>query len=216
MPIRMTSRSLAALVCLTTAGTLAGCAGRAPQAGAAPAPPPAEARPPRIADDDSARVAALRSSGVSIQGERVVAWFPRDSMPEAQMRALVDSLDAAVPALQRFIGGPYPWQRLGEQKIVFHFAPGEFVAHAQNADVFVALSRLRSGRAPLLHETVHVLTLPSTPYYPWELGDSAVIERARARLPLWFAEGYADHVAKTVAATLPFDEGDPLQTGTLA
>ncbi len=126
------------------------------------------------------------------------------------------SLDAAVPALQRFIGGPYPWQRLGEQKIVFYFAPGEFVAHAQNANVFVALSRLRSGRAPLLHETVHVLTLPSTPYYPWELGDAAVIERARARHPLWFAEGYADHAAKTVAATLPFDEGDPLQTGTHA
>lgn len=216
MPILSIRRSGAALLRLVLLGTLTACAGRAAEAGPAPTPPAGEPRPLRIRDDDSARVAALHSSGVSIEGERVTAWFPRDSIPEPQMRALVASLDAAVPALQRFIGAPYPWQRLREQRIVYYFAPGEFVAHVQDAAVFVALSRLRTGRAPLLHETVHVLTLPSTPYYPWELGDSAEVERVRARHPLWFTEGYADYVAKAVAAALPFDEGDVLQVGTHA
>lgn len=216
MPMLSAPRSVAALLRLAMVGTLAACAGRGAEAGPASGPPAGEPRPLRIRDDDSARVAALRSSGVSVEGERVVAWFPRDSMPEAQMRALVASLDAALPALQRFIGAPYPWQRLGEQRIVYYFAPGQFVAHVQDSAVFVALARVRNGTAPLLHETVHVLTLPSTPYYPWELGDSAEVERVRARHPLWFAEGYADYAAKAVAATLPFDEGDVLQTGTHA
>lgn len=216
MPILSTPHSVSALVGLALVGTVTACAGRAPEAGPAPAPPAGEARPLRIRNDDSARVAALHSSGVSVQGRRVAAWFPRDSVPEPQMRALVDELDAALPALQRFLGAPYPWQRLGERRIVYYFAPGQFVAHTQDSAVFVALSRLRTGTAPLLHETVHVLTLPSTPYYPWELADSAEVERVRARHPLWFAEGYADYAAKAVAAALPFDEGDVLQTGTHA
>jgi hypothetical protein len=174
-----------------------------------------EARPLRWRDDDSLHVAALRS-GVSVAGRRVVAWFPRDSVPAGHMRALVDSLDAALPALQRFVGGPYPWQRLGNGRVTYYFAPGRFVPHTSDSAVFIPLWRMKAGAAPHLHETVHVLTLPSAPYYPWELGDSVVVARVRARLPLWLAEGYADYVAKGVAAELPFNEGNGLATGTHA
>ncbi|HEV2146701.1 MAG TPA: hypothetical protein VGR37_04725 [Longimicrobiaceae bacterium] len=185
-------------------------------AGPTPAPQAAAPTPLRLLDDDSARVAALRSGGVSVEGRHVVAWFPRDSVPVGHMRALVDSLDAAIPAMQRFIGGPYPWQRLGRERITYYFVPERFVPHTADSAVFIPLWRMTAGTAPHLHETVHVLVLPSTPYYPWELADSAEVARVRARLPLWLAEGYADYVAKALAEQLPFHEGDGLGTGSHA
>lgn len=188
--------------------------------GAAVGPTPtaqaAAPTPLRWRDDDSARVAALHAGGVSVEGRHVVAWFPRDSVPVGHMRALVDSLDAAIPALQRFIGGPYPWQRLRRERITYYFVPERFVPHTADSSVFIPLWRMMAGAAPHLHEAVHVLVLPSTPYYPWELADSAEVARVRARLPLWLAEGYADYVAKGVAAQLPFHEGDGLGTGSHA
>ena len=124
MPMPSTPRSVAALLRLALVGTVTACAGRTMEAGPAPAPAAGEPRPLRLMDNDSAMAADLHASGVSVQGRRVAAWFPRDSVPEAQMRALVDELDAALPALQSFIGGPYPWQRLGDRRIVYYFAPG--------------------------------------------------------------------------------------------
>lgn len=216
MPILPVPRSLARLPAVVLLGTLTACASAAAGAGTAPARPAGEAPRPRISDDDSARVASPHATSDSLPGQRVTAWFPRDSVPHATMRALVDSLDAAVPALERFVGGPYPWQRLGDRRIVYHFRPGRFVAHTTDAAIFVPLWRAQNGTAPLLHETVHVLTVPTTPYYPWEMGDSVGLSRYHARHPVWFVEGYADYAAKAVAAALPFGEGDPLETGTPA
>ena len=49
------------------------------------------AQPMKFGTDDSARVAWLHEHGAKLKGKRVVLWYPRDSLGDTEMRALVNS-----------------------------------------------------------------------------------------------------------------------------
>ena len=69
-----------------------------------------------------------------------------------------------------------------------------------NRQVLVPVSRLRDGKAPLLHETTHVLLTPP-----------------QGRRPLaWLTEGIAAYVAKSVSAEKHMPEGDALDIGEIS
>jgi len=168
------------------------------------------------AAEDSARIAWLSAEGRALEASSVVAWFPRDSIPEAEMERLVQLLDQAVPALQQFIGGPYPWQRHRDEKITYYFAAGRFVSHTRGGAVLIPAWRINDGSAPCLHETLHVLLTGPAPFYPEEFADTLVANRMASALPLWLIEGFPDFVAQAVAKALGITEGDIFRVGSSA
>ena len=72
--------------------------------------------------DDSARIAFLHDHGVRVDRPNVVVWAPEDSLEVAALEALADSLDRGVAGIRDYMGGPYPWQRIGSRP--HHVLPG--------------------------------------------------------------------------------------------
>lgn len=180
-----------------------------------PAPPPAPA-PIDWWSEDSARVATLRVSGLHYETAHVIVWAPRDSIDSVWLLAFVDSLSAGVHTLGRVMGGPFPWQRIGQRPVTFYLSPGRFVSHASgDGSVFISLAVLRRGMAPFLHEAAHELLAPTGKFFPDEYGDSASVARVEAGFPFWLNEGLPDYLAQATARETGFREGDVFAIGGL-
>jgi len=166
--------------------------------------------------DDSNRVAFVTAHGKPQRYPRLVLWAPTDSLDPHWLAGFGDTLDAGLTDLRALIGGPYPWQRIGNRPIVFFFSPGRFVSHSTGQDtVFISLNRIRRGEAPFLHEAAHELLTPKGPFYADEYADSLEEERRASRFPQWLNEGFPDYLAQTVAKTTSFPEGDVFAIGGL-
>ena len=77
--------------------------------------------------------------------------------------------------------------------------------------MFVALSRLLRGAAPLLHETAHVLLSPSAEFIAAHGGRFDTEDDERG----WLIEGIATYVGESVAKTANIPEGDPMDVGSI-
>jgi CubicO group peptidase (beta-lactamase class C family) len=159
--------------------------------------------------DNPSRIAQLRAHGMAAEGEHAVLWFLPDSVSPARIDSVLTLLDETIPALQRFIGGPYPWQRFAGERITFYFAPGRFISHARNGAVFISSWRVRDGAAPYLHEAMHVLLSAPLP----DPSESAAVAHMRATWPQWLHEGFPDYVAQAVADSLGIVEFDVFASG---
>ena len=167
--------------------------------------------------NDSNVVQFLRTNGRSLSGRYVVVWAPNDSLSDAALRGLVDTLDIGVGALRSLMRAPLPWQRIQNRPVVFYLGPGRFISHASGTGaVFISVSRVRDRMAPLLHEASHELLVPEPPFYQEEYADSAEGRRAEEQLPLWLFEGLPDVLAQKVAAETGVHEGDVFSIGGLA
>lgn len=171
------------------------------------------AQPLNIDADDSVRVAWLHHQGRRVQGRHVVVWYPPDSIAEPQVRSLVTQLDRAMPVLQKAIGGPYPWQELGRARVEYYLGADRFISHARERAVFIPSWRARDGKAPFLHETMHVLLIVRPLSSPLTARDSLEAARMEDSVPDWLAEGLPDALAQTTAAKLSFPEYDVFQSG---
>jgi len=114
--------------------------------------------------------------------------------------------------LQQAIGGPYPWQQLGRARVEYYLGADRFISHARERTVFIPSLRARDGKAPFLHETVHVLLFvrQSSPRTARDSLEAAQVEDS---IPDWLAEGLPDALAQTTAARLAFPEYDVFQSG---
>jgi len=165
---------------------------------------------------DSDRVAFVTAHGQAYRHPQVIVWAPTDSLDPVWLPHFVDSLAENMAALRGLIGGPHPWQRIGNRPVVFFFSPGRFISHATGQDtVFIALTHIRRGVAPFLHEAAHELLVPAAPFYPFEYPDSTEGERRAAHFPFWLSEGLADYLAQAVAGSTGFHEGDIFTIGGL-
>lgn len=174
----------------------------------------ASAQPIDIRGTDSASIAWLATNGRRVDGRHVVVWAPTDSLSDTHQRALVDSLDRGVTTLRALVGGPYAWQRERGGKVTYYLVPGSIISHAREA-VFISVNRARTGQAPYLHETSHVLLMTRGPFIPDEWPDSTHVASAALRFPLWLSEGIADVLAQTAAPQSGVTEGDVLGVGGL-
>jgi hypothetical protein len=142
---------------------------------------------------------------------------PADSLDARWLASFADSLGSSIAALKALVGGPYPWQRLGDRPVVFYFSPGRFISHASGEGaVFISLTRVRRGEAPYLHEASHEILVPPAPFFPYEYGDSLAEERAAAIFPQWLSEGLPDYLAQATSSATGFHEGDVFEVGGLA
>lgn len=167
--------------------------------------------------EDSSRVEWLRKNGRSLAGRHVLVWAPNDSLSDAALRGLVDTLEIGVGALRSLMRAPLPWQRIQNRPVVFYLGPGRFISHGSGSGaVFISVSRVRDRLAPLLHEASHELLVPEPPFYREEYADSAQGRRAEEQLPIWLFEGLPDVLAQKVAAETGVPEGDIFSIGGLA
>lgn len=166
--------------------------------------------------DDSLRIANLEEAGVHAVRTHVEVWAPRDSLNQAYVEALADSLENGVAGLRRIMGGPLSWQRIGDDPVTYYLSPGRFVAHASGyGAVFIPVSRVKEGLAPFLHEAAHELLAPHPPFYPWEFADSAEAAAVGDARPLWLFEGIPDVLAHSVWPETGPHEGDVFNIGGL-
>jgi hypothetical protein len=104
-----------------------------------------------------------------------------------------------VESLEAFVHTPRRWQEARRRRVEYYFDDGPFfVPHATvNRQVLVPVSRLRDGKAPILHETTHALLTPPQ-------GRRAVA---------WLIEGIAVYAAKAVSREKAIPEGDAFELG---
>jgi hypothetical protein len=154
------------------------------------------------AAEDAERISRLTASGVRIERGPVTAWFSRGAMTPEEMQSVVERLVIGVAALESFVHTPRPWQNPRQRGVTYFFDDALFfIPHATiNRQVLLPVSRLRDGKAPLLHETTHALLTPP---------------QGRRPLP-WLTEGIAAYVAKSVSAEKGIPEGDALDIGEIA
>ncbi|MFC6998126.1 hypothetical protein [Rufibacter roseus] len=140
------------------------------------------------------RITELASNGVKVENERVVAWFPEDSLSETRMKEITDTLQLVVSASENFLG-KHDWQEFNGEQINYYFNEGNFVASASpKGDVFIPLWRIQSGKAPLFHETMHVLLRSKKGNWSSESKVNSFFN-----IPIWFTEGMAEYMALKTA-----------------
>jgi hypothetical protein len=159
---------------------------------------------------ENAMIASLTTDGFAATVGRAVVHLPRDAMSLEDARALAAELNEGIEAIEAFTRSPRVWQR-DPKRIDYYFHPSTFISYARPAFalVFVSLERLQSGRAPLLHETAHVLLSPSTDFI---LASGARYDPEHDG-PVWLIEGIATYVAMSVSKSTGVPEGDPLNVG---
>lgn len=152
--------------------------------------------------EDGERIGRLTASGVRIERGPVTAWFSTGAMTPEEIQGVVERLVTGVAALESFVHTPRRWQNPPKRGITYFFDDAPFfIPHARiNRQVLMPVSRLRDGKAPLLHETTHALLTPP-----------------QGRRPLaWLTEGIAAYVAKSVSAERGMPEGDAMDIGEIA
>ena len=146
------------------------------------------------------RAAWLQAHGRTVSRPHIVLIAPADSVTDAWQQALADSLDRGVAAIRRLIGGPYPWQAIGDRRVTFYLSPERgFPTHPTRAGiesvpdaVFATLERARRGTALFFREGSIELLLPAPA--------ARRADTTGARFPNWlFWYGIGGYLAHTVA-----------------
>lgn len=113
----------------------------------------------------------------------VLSWPVAEADQQVTPQARLERLRIGLEALETFVRTPRRWQDARPRRVEYYCDDGPFfIPHAPvNRQVLIPVSRLRDGKAPILHETTHaLLTLP------------------QGRRPLaWLTEGL--YVAKAVS-----------------
>ena len=141
---------------------------------------------------DERLVSDLKAGGVVEKRTRSTVWFEEGALSEADRKELADLVDRGVHQLEKYLGGPYGWQRWPRPHIEY-FVGSRVGISRVNSDlgpsVLLSLDRVRTRDAPYLHETVHVLTA------------ALLRDERRTSYPMWREEGFASFVADEIART---------------
>ena len=130
-------------------------------------------------------VQELYASGVKVERSRAVVWFLTQEMPSSEREPLADDISNGIDEIERLLRlsfGPTPLEYFVTREfgVTSTYYPGP------PPRVFLALSRVKSGDAPYLHEAVHHL----------------VFRYAKSRassVHMWLLEGFPNFVQGEIA-----------------
>ena len=162
--------------------------------------------------NDSSRRAYLHQHGVQLQAGAVTAWFPKDSLSPARMRAIVDTLNLGVQSVKEYLKAPLSWQRLSAgQPITFYYSPGKFISHAsQRGFTLEPFWRIKSkmNLAGWLHEATHEILAPA------QQRQSNYADVGEEE-PQWLTEGAAEYITLRVSTDKNLPKLDLFKGGNL-
>lgn len=152
---------------------------------------------PNLHKGDSTSITYLINNGIKVDSGKVICWFPEDSLSMEEMQAITGMINKGIQATEKFIGAPLPWQSHINETYTFYFRFDRFVSHASCAGfVSVPFWRIKSGKAPWLHEALHEMLYTNTGTW---FDRSITDEEADKEMPLWLFEGLPDYIAITVS-----------------
>ncbi len=147
----------------------------------------------RSSDDDG--VIQLRQNGIKVEDKKVIAWFPRDSLSNNEMKEIVDSLNLGIELAKSYIKSPYNWQVFANQPITYYFMPGNFISQTtDNSEIMIPLWRAKKFKSPWLHETMHILLRSNKGNWNEASSINTYLHR-----PLWLGEGFAEYCAVKIS-----------------
>lgn len=156
-------------------------------------------RVPSLHEGDSIHIVSLITNGIEIKRNRVVCWFPNDSLTIERMNGIADTINTGIAAVEKLIGSPLAWQaHPHNQPYIFYFRRDSIISHASMAG-FVSISfwRIKEGKAPWLHEAVHeILYAKENKWFSKEISDSFYYKN----ITQWLYEGIADYISQQVSS----------------
>ncbi|MBK8058710.1 MAG: hypothetical protein IPK33_12865 [Gemmatimonadetes bacterium] len=143
-----------------------------------------------------------------------VLWAPRDSISLDSLRAVARRVDAGIAALREMIGGPWPWQRIGTRAIDYYLVPTRVISHASGKGaVFISIWRVHQVGSPRSCMKGCTSCWSHSPVHAVGVHRFADKRRVTDEQPLWFLEGFPDHLAQLGAAKAGIVEGDIFGVG---
>jgi hypothetical protein len=154
---------------------------------------------PLLHDGDSLNITYLINNGVKISEDKVICWFPKDSLSAKQMNEITNMINIGVRGAEKFINAPLPWQlHQPTEPYTFYFRFDRFVSHAsQSGFVSIPFWRIKEGKSPWLHEVIHEMLYTKTG--SWY--SSTITDKEREeKMPLWLFEGLPDYISLKVSS----------------
>ena len=154
---------------------------------------------PNLWDNDSVNIVNLIDHGTKAANQKVICWFPADSLSDRRMNEIAEMINAGVSAAERFIHAPLAWQKHRfEHPYVFYFRNDSFISHASGADfVSIPFWRIKNGKAPWLHEAIHEMLNTATG--DWQDTTKFSESKWKSNMPLWLFEGMPDYISLEVS-----------------
>ena len=158
-------------------------------------------------DDETINI--LRTEGVVINRERVIACFPKNSIPENRMNEIVDTINLGIALADKYIGGPYGWQSFKNKQLTYYFCDGNFMSTtSKEGDIFIPVWRAQSNQSPWLHETMHILLRSVNGN--WEPKSNPM---NLFKMPMWLTEGMAEFLAMKISYEYQIPKFDMFESG---
>jgi hypothetical protein len=153
---------------------------------------------PLLHDGDSLNIIYLINNGVKISEDKVICWFPKDSLSAKQMNEITNRINTGIREAGKFIHAPFAWQlHQPAEPYTFYFRFDRFVSHAsQSGFVSIPFWRIKEGKSPWLHEVIHEMLYTKTgSWYANTITDKEHDEK----MPLWLFEGLPDYISLKVS-----------------
>lgn len=147
-------------------------------------------------EEDVSRVAKLLGEGVRIEKQRVICWFPKDSLSTKAMDSISNMMHEGVLLAEAFIEAPLEVQKFSSENPIECFFPSDnFISHADvnMGYLFIPFWRMKENKAPWLHEILHILLTSKNGhlYEDWE--------KVSHIYPTWLHEGFADYLTSEIS-----------------
>lgn len=154
----------------------------------------------------------LKSEGVVIKRDKLIAYFPKNTISENRMNEIVDTINLGITLANQFIGGPYDWQSFKDKQVTFYFCEGDFKSTtSKEGDIFIPVWRAQSNQAPWLHESMHILLRSENGN--WSPKSNPV---NLFKMPMWLTEGMAEYLAMKISYDYQINKFDTFESGGLA
>jgi hypothetical protein len=151
----------------------------------------------------------LRTQGVFINRERVIAYFPKNSIPENRMNEIVDTINLGITLADKYIGGPYDWQVFKNKQLTYYFCEGNFMSTtSKEGDIFIPVWRAQSNQSPWLHETMHLLLRSVNGNWNPKSNPMNLF-----KMPMWLTEGMAEFLAMKISYDNQIPKFDLFESG---
>jgi len=129
---------------------------------------------------------ALYSTGTKVERARAVVWFEAAKISPSEEQRWGDLISKGVDGIETFLGLSCGPERL-EYFVADGFGTTSHYVAGPTPRVFLPLSRVQSGAAPYLHETVHHLVFRYARH------------RTASPVHAWILEGFPSYVEDAVA-----------------
>lgn len=162
-----------------------------------------------ISCSDDETINSLKTDGVVINRNRVIAYFPKGSIPENRMNEIADTINLGIKLADKFMDGPFEWQIFINKQLTYYFCPGNFMSStSKSGDIFIPVARAQNNQSPWLHETIHILLRSEKGNW---MPKSNIMNYFK--MPMWFTEGIAEYIAMKISYDNQLPKADLFESG---